>query len=245
MAESKNKNLKALLLAAGFGTRLGSLTKKVPKCLMLIGNRPLLGLWIEKLEKLGCEEIIINTHYHANQVNEFVSSLKSKVKIKLSYENELLGTAKTLMKHKESFREGLGLLIHADNYTNIDLAEFTNFHQIKKNDCLLSMVTFKTDNPKSCGIVSTDQNGIMIDFNEKPKEPKSNIANGAIYAFNYQLLEYIETIYNKEKISDFSKDLIPLLKNKVNTWHTKDFLIDIGTPNNLKIANQYSSKADL
>ena len=60
MNSTKNKNFKALLLAAGFGTRLGELTKKVPKCLMLIGDKPLLGLWIEKLENLGCDEIIIN-----------------------------------------------------------------------------------------------------------------------------------------------------------------------------------------
>lgn len=244
MIKGKNKNIKALLLAAGFGSRLGKLTKKVPKCLMPVGDKPLLGLWIEKLDNLGCDEIIINTHYLASQVEDYVSNHKGKVSIKISYEEELLGTAKTLMKHKEFFREGMGLLIHADNFTNLNFDDFTNFHHMRKNDCLLSMVTFKTDNPKSCGIVSTNKNGILIDFNEKPENPKNNIANGAIYAFNYELLEYIENLNNKEKIIDFSKDIIPLLINKIQTWQTKDYLIDIGTPQNLKIANDLISKAN-
>ena len=77
------KPLKAILLAAGFGTRLGELTKKSPKCMMKIGDKPLLGLWLEKLEDLGCQEVLINTHYLADQVESYINSfnkLSSRIK---------------------------------------------------------------------------------------------------------------------------------------------------------------------
>ena len=237
MQGNKN-NLKALLLAAGFGTRLGSLTKSKPKCLMPIKGEPLLGIWIKKLENLGCQEIFINTHYLANQVEDYISSLKSNVTVNISYETKLLGTANTLMKHKNFFKKGDILLIHADNFTKLDLKAFLKDHKKRNRDCLLSMVTFETNYPKSCGIVSTNKDGIMINFEEKPLNPKSKIANGAIYAFNYKLFKYIEEIKLKNEVNDFSKDVLPFLKNKVNTFHTKDILIDIGTPTNLKLANE-------
>ena len=235
------KNIKVMLLAAGYGKRLGKLTKKNPKCLMPIGGVPLLGIWIKKLEALGCSEIIINTHYLADQVSNYINKFKSKIKIKVIYENKLLGTAGTLLENAKFFKEGDCLMIHADNYTNLDFNQFFKAHNNKKEGCLLSMVTFDSDNPYSCGIVDVDKNGIMIGFEEKPTSPKSNIANGAIYMFDNSLFDYLKKNRFKTSFNDFSKDVIPLLKNKVNTWHTNDYIIDIGTPEKLEIAMKLSN----
>ena len=228
------KPLKALLLAAGFGTRLGELTKKCPKCMMKIGDKPLLGLWLEKLEDLGCQEVLVNTHYLADQVESYINSFnKLSMKVSLAHEKLLLGTACTLLVNKETFRNSEVLFIHADNFTNLNFESFIEAHHKRNTDSLMSMVTFKTENPNSCGIVETDNKGIMIDFEEKPLIPKSNIANGAIYCFDDSFINYLDNLNMKFKLKDFSKDVIPLLKNKVQTWHTNDFIIDIGTPQQL------------
>ena len=72
------KKIKALLLAAGYGTRLRPLTLKTPKCLVEVNGRPLLSYWLEKLEKIGCDEVLINTHYLSNKVIKFLNAYESK-----------------------------------------------------------------------------------------------------------------------------------------------------------------------
>ena len=64
--------MKAVLLAAGFGTRLRPITEKVPKCLVPIAGRPLLAYWLDALFKHGIDEVLVNLHHHANQVEEFI-----------------------------------------------------------------------------------------------------------------------------------------------------------------------------
>ena len=85
--------LKALILAAGFGTRLRPITLNTPKCLVDIGGKPLLENWFKILEKIGCQEALINTHYLSGNVEEFVRSYKTNEMIlKTVYEKNLLGT---------------------------------------------------------------------------------------------------------------------------------------------------------
>ena len=70
------KTIKALLLSAGLGTRLRPLTNHTPKCLIKVKGVPLLETWLNKLEKLGCEEVLINTHYLGDLVKEFLAARK-------------------------------------------------------------------------------------------------------------------------------------------------------------------------
>ena len=93
----KKIKISALLLAAGYGSRLRPLTYKVPKCMVKIGNQPILERWLTELEKVGCGKAIINTHYLREQVDAYLGQRsKSKLKIMTTYEKELLGTAGTL-----------------------------------------------------------------------------------------------------------------------------------------------------
>ena len=93
-----SNGLRAILLSAGLGTRLRPLTNKKPKCLMEINNVPILKIWIEKLEQIGCSEILINTHYLSEQVTQFIDNYSSKsLKILISHEKTLL-TDKSLEK---------------------------------------------------------------------------------------------------------------------------------------------------
>ncbi len=228
---------KALLLAAGLGTRLKPLTKNIPKCLVKVGNEPILGIWLNNLSKAGCESVLINTHYLSNQVEDYLKKKEfGNMQIVTSFESSLLGTAGTLIKNSDFFLGGNSMFIHADNFTNANLQKFMQFHintTIPKKK-LLTMMTFKTDNPRSCGIVRVNKEGIVEKFYEKDKDEHGNIANAAIYCFDDNLIKYL--ISQKEPLYDFSRDVIPNLLGEIQTYHTKSLLIDIGTLESLKKA---------
>jgi len=229
---------KALLLAAGFGTRLRPITYNTPKCLVKINNIPILEHWLLKLEKIGIDEVLINKYYLAEKVEEFLKKrAKSNLKITQVYEEELYGTAGTLIKNKSFFYKSNILFIHADNYTKSDLSGLLESFSKRPKNCLMTMLTFKTLDPKSCGIVEVDSQGIVKSFHEKVENPKTNLANGAIYIFNYKLIDWI--VNQLPECTDFSCDVIPMLINKINTWNVDKFFIDIGNPHSLKIANNY------
>ena len=227
--------LKALLLAAGYGTRLRPLTIQKPKCLIEVNNQPMLENWLQKLEKLSIKEVIVNTHYLRDKVREFIKLRNnSKIKISESYEDKLLGTAGTLIKNKEFFMNSTGLLIHADNYTKADLSGLIEAHYQRPSECLITMLTFNSNDPKSCGIVDIDEKNIVTKFHEKVENPPSNRANGAIYVFDDIFIEWLN---NKQtKITDFSTEVLPLMIGKIYTWHLEEEYFDIGTHSALKKA---------
>ncbi len=235
------KKIKVLLLSAGLGTRLKPITEKIPKCLVEINGEKLLLNWLNKLENSGCDEVLINTHYLSKQVNEVVKNWESKnLKCKTIFEEELLGTAGTLRKNYNFFKNSTGLLIHADNFTNLDLKEFLNFHYQRKENCMISMVTFKSDNPKECGIVEVDKDNVLINYYEKVKNPPSNLANGAIFAFDDTFIQYFLSL--PSDFNDFCANVVPKLKGKLQTYFTNSFFIDIGTPRSLELARKYNNK---
>ena len=97
--------LRALLLAAGLGTRLRPITTYTPKCLVPIGGEPLLGRWLRKLEAVGCDSVLVNTHYLADQVDAFLQNWHSStMSVQASYEPQLLGTAGTLLANQQFFQ---------------------------------------------------------------------------------------------------------------------------------------------
>ena len=154
--------MRALLLAAGLGTRLRPITDLTPKCLVQIGNKPLLQIWLERLSEAGNGPFLINTHYLAEQINVFVEKSPFREKIKLVHESHLLGTAGTLLENQDFFHDENLMLIHADNYCLADFTEFEAAHRNRPLGCDLTMMTFRTDDPSSCGIVELDENGGVI-----------------------------------------------------------------------------------
>ena len=227
---------KALLLSAGLGTRLRPITFNTPKCLVNINNIPILEHWLVKLEKIGIEEVLVNTHYLAEKVEKFLKKrAKSNLKITQVYEKDLCGTAGTLIKNKSFFNNSNILFIHVDNFTTSDLNGLIEAFHNRPKKCLMTMLTFNTLDPKNCGVVEVDNEGIVKSFYEKVKNPPTNLANGAIYLFSYNLIDWI--VSHRPKCTDFSCEVIPLLINKINTWNVDRFFIDIGTPNSLELAN--------
>ena len=156
--------MRAILLAAGFGTRLRPLTNVIPKCLVPIKGVPLLGIWLARLEKAGVGPFLVNTHYLADKVQEFIRLSSYEEKTKLAHEDYLLGTAGTLIKNLDFYQDEDGLLIHADNYCLADLEAFIHAHINRPKGCLMTMMIFQTTNPSSCGIVELDKQGVVIRF---------------------------------------------------------------------------------
>ena len=221
------KKLNAILLSAGFGTRLRPLTLTKPKCLMEINNKSLLELWINHLQKLKADSVLINTHYLDDQVKQFLYTKKFKnINIKEVYEEKLLGTAGTLICNREFFKDSIGLLIHTDNFTKENLNGLIKAHLNKPLHCLLTMLTFNTDDPKSCGILEIDHLGIVNNFHEKKENPPGNLANGAVYVFDYIFLEWI--MKNCPNAKDFSTEILPKLMGKIYTWQVNGPYMDIG-----------------
>lgn len=233
---SRNR-FRAILLAAGLGTRLRPITLNTPKCLVEVGGKPLLGRWLKKLEMAGCEAVLVNTHYLAEQVESYIQSWKSDVmSVETVHENELLGTAGTLLANQIFFAGRTGLLIHADNVMGEELDKLLDGHENRKPGCILTMLTFQTNSPSSCGIVEVDKDGIVRGFHEKIRRPPGDQANGALYAFGGELLETINEM--EKQPSDFSLEVIPSLVGRIATYHTDEIYMDIGSPKALVKANE-------
>ena len=223
--------MKAFLLAAGLGTRLKPITNEMPKCLVHINGRPLLEWWIDLLRKHNVSEVLINLHHLPEKVVEFLSRNSNHIKFNYYYEEKLLGSAGTLRMNKDFVKgEKEFFILYADNLTNIDLTEFKNFHN--SHSFPFSMALFHSQNPKACGIAELDAESLIIDFEEKPKEPKSDLASAGIFISSPDILELIPN----NNLTDIGYDLIPKLVGKMKGWITGDYLLDIGTHQNLKKA---------
>ena len=227
--------MRAILLAAGHGIRLRPLTDKIPKCLVPINGVPLLGIWLEKLISAGVDDILINTHYLAEMVDDFVSKCHYKDQIKLVHEPILLGTAGTLIANLEFLQSGDGLLIHADNYCCADFTEFKNRHFLRPNGCVMTMMTFRTDNPTNCGIVKVNSAGVVIEFHEKVENPPGDLANGAVFIISSEMINKLDKDFRNAK--DISNDIIGKFVGKIYSYETLDLFLDIGTPSSYEKAN--------
>lgn len=228
--------MRALLLAAGLGSRLRPLTETTPKCLVPINGQPLLGIWLERLTRAGIGPFLINTHYLAEQVQTYIEECPYRDQVSLVNEKQLQGTAGTLISNLSFFHEEDGLLIHADNYCLADFTAFLQAHAKRPSECVMTMMTFRTHEPSSCGIVELDARGVVIGFHEKVAEPPGNLANGAVYILSAELLE---TLHNKvEAPQDFSTEVLNKLIGKIYTYQTTADFLDIGTPATYELANR-------
>lgn len=219
--------MKVLLLAAGLGTRLKPITDNVPKCLVPICGKPLLGIWLDLLKDLPNVEFIINTHYLAEQVREFVSNHPLKDKITLVHEEKLLGTGGTVLANKALLNPNEPFwVIHADNLAKFDPLVFLKAHHNKPKACIMTMMTFKTDSPSTCGIVELNSEGVLIGFYEKVSNAPGNQANAAVYIFEPDMIDVLEL--TKREFIDISVDIIPYLMKKIFIFKNDIYLRDVG-----------------
>lgn len=226
--------MKTLLLAAGLGTRLRPITDTVPKCLVPIHGKPLLGYWLDLLTAGGIEQILINTHYLPRTVHQFINAYPLKNLVRLVHEPVLLGTGGTVLKNRDWFEDQPFILAHADNLTRFDIQAFIRAHGLRKAGVEITMMIFETDTPQNCGIVEWSQEGVVTAFHEKIPNPPSNQANAAVYIIEPSVIDFLASL--KKEIIDFSTEVLPHYLSRIQIFHNKDYHRDIGTPESLRLA---------
>lgn len=235
--------LQALLLAAGFGTRLRPLTDAWPKCLMPIGGKALLEYWLEALWTVGIAEVVVNSHYRADAVEAFLARPRFSCWVNHVHEPKLLGTAGTLRAQAARFQDGVTLVIHADNWCLANLAAFLQYHQVSRPaGCSITMMTFDAELPEACGIVETDERGVVRAFYEKVANPPGRCANGAVYLLEPEVVDWVGA---HPEVTDFSTEVLPAWLGRIATWHSDGIHRDIGSISALLKARQDPSPASV
>lgn len=222
--------MKALILAAGQGTRLGSLTREVPKPMLAVNGRPVLEYIVRWLAWYGIDDIAMNLcHAPDAVVDHFGDGSRFGVRIIYSREPHLLGTAGALRPLAHFLTEPF-LLVYGDVLTDFDLSALVDQHLACRASMTLSLVRRP---PAGCGIAQLDASGRLTRFIEKPAEDErfSDLTNAGILVVAPELIaEVPETVP-----SDVGRDLIPRLLAAgapVYGWilPPESYLIDIGTP---------------
>ena len=198
--------MKAMILAAGRGTRLRPLTDTCPKPMIPIAGRPLLEYIVRLLARHGFDELVVNLHHLPEAIQEhFGDGREWNVRLTYSYEPELLGTAGAVRQVADLFHERF-LVYYGDNLTNVDLTDLWEAHC--REGELVSVGLLWMDDPTSRGIVELDPRGRVRQFVEKPRPEQvfdDYLINGGIYVLEPRILERIPA----STPSDFSRDIFP------------------------------------
>jgi mannose-1-phosphate guanylyltransferase len=226
--------LNALLLAAGLGSRLRPLTDKVPKCLVPIHGKPLLGYWLDLLLPNGIERVLVNTHYLAGPVRAFCQVSPWRDRIALVHEPRLLGTGGTILANRGFFGGKAFMVAHADNLSRFSVAGLLRAHQERPGAAAMTMMTFETDTPRSCGIVEVDASGLVQRFHEKVPNPPGTRANAATYVMEPETIDFIASL-GREYV-DISTEVLPHFVGRIATFHNSDYHRDIGSAEGLRAA---------
>jgi mannose-1-phosphate guanylyltransferase len=218
--------MKALLLAAGLGTRLRPITDTTPKCLVRIHGKPLLDYWFDLLFSAGIERALVNTHWLAEEVEKHVAGSRWRDRVDTVYEPELLGTGGTVVANRAYFAGKDFLLAHADNLTEFDVPAFIEAHRKRPRGCVMTMLTFQTDDPRSCGILTLDKQGVVQEFHEKVENPPGKLANAAVYIVGSEIVDLAVSL-NKPFV-DLSTEVISQFLGRIFAVETPGYHRDIG-----------------
>lgn len=227
--------VKALVLAAGLGTRLRPLTDRTPKCLIPIADRPLLDYWVENLIAAGVRHARVNTHSHAEQVRAYLDRVNEAGALELSesYEPRLLGSAGTIAANADLADDAdQVILVYADNFSTISLARMLEYHRSHPDP--ITMLLFQTSYPRACGIAAIDAESRVISFVEKPAEPTSNLANAGVYIVDREAYREIAAM----NAFDLGYDVVPRWVGRMRGWVGSGYHRDIGTAEALGQARQ-------
>ena len=220
--------MKAMIMAAGLGTRLRPLTNLVSKPMVQMAGRPCIEHTIRLLRKYDITDIVINLHYMPELIRKhFGSGGNYGVNIKYSYEEELLGTAGGVKNVEDFFSGEPFLVVSGDALTDINLEDFYKHH--KKQKAIASLALKKVPDPTQYGVVICDDKKYITDFQEKPswEEAISTLANTGIYLFESEVFSHIPD----NKFYDFGKEVFPgFLKNKIKMsgYTMRNYWCDVG-----------------
>lgn len=221
--------MKAMILAAGVGSRLHPLTHTIPKPLVPVVNKPVMEHIIGLLREHGFTDIIVNVYYLADQIKGyFGDGSRFGVRITYSEEDQLWGDAGSVKRCEDFFGNETFLVIGGDDLSDIDLTRFLEHHRQK--GALASIALSLVDDPAEFGIVLMSEEGRITRFLEKPRGEVifSNTANTGIYLFEPEVLELIprNTFYL------FGRTFFPLMleqRRPIHGYLTAGYWTDVGS----------------
>ena len=228
--------MKALILAAGLGTRLGPLTANIPKCMLSVDGQPLLERLVRWVRAHGITHVAVNLHYHPEVITAHLGDgSRFGVQITYSHEETLLGTAGAVKQLAPFFADEPFVVVYGDGYTDLDLTHVVKLHAARRQPGQphMTMVLFHVPNPSACGIVELDADNTIARFVEKPApdEVFSDLASAGVLVCEPSILDLIPDTLP----SDFGRDVLPLLLERSVPVYGEpladdELLIDIGTP---------------
>jgi mannose-1-phosphate guanylyltransferase len=186
---------------------------------------PLLEIWLQQLSGMGIKEILVNTSYRAETVERFLSLCPGHRPL-VSREENLRGTAGTLFANRDFLLGDDALVIHADNLSLFAGAAFRRAFEQRPAGVSAMMMTFDTDAPRNCGIVSVSPAGIVEAMQEKVDNPPGHRANGAVYIFSR---EFLAELLQGPTCTDLSTEVIPRLMGRLAAYHNALYHRDIGS----------------
>jgi mannose-1-phosphate guanylyltransferase/mannose-1-phosphate guanylyltransferase/phosphomannomutase len=215
--------MKAMVLAAGLGTRLRPLTYEIPKPMVPVLDRPVMAHILGLLERQGFDQVIANLHYFPDAVKDYFGD-----RVEYRYEEELLGTAGGVRNVADFFGDDPVLVISGDALTDVDLGALLERH--RQAGGIGTLTVKHVEDTQEYGVVIHDSEGRIQGFQEKPDpaEALSHLGNCGIYCFSPEVFDY----FPDEPFADWANDVFPaLLENDVpfHVHETKEYWNDVGS----------------
>jgi mannose-1-phosphate guanylyltransferase len=208
--------MRAMVMAAGLGTRLRPLTYEVPKPMVPVVNRPVLEHILELLPRHGFREVIANLHWFPESIRErFGDGSALGIDLTYSYEDELLGTAGGVRNVAEFFGGESFLVMAGDALTDIDLAALRAAHE--SNGGVATLAVKQVADVSEFGVVIAGSDGRIQGFQEKPDpaEALSDLASCMIYMLEPEVFDY----FPDKPVVDFALDVFPALLESDVPFH--------------------------
>ncbi|MFM1514356.1 glucose-1-phosphate adenylyltransferase [Helcococcus ovis] len=263
---SKKHNMVAMLLAGGQGSRLKSLTSNTAKPAVPFGGKyKIIDFAISNAANSGIDNIGILTQYKHFYLNEHIGlgqawdydRLKGGLKILSPYFTEkggrwYKGTANAIYEnidYLDNISPDYVLILSGDHIYKMDYDKMLKHHIQNKSDVTIAVMEVDWQEASRFGIMNTDENDYIIEFEEKPKKPKSNLASMGIYIFTWDVLRkaLIEDYKKENSTYDFGKDIIPELlseNKKMSAYRFNGYWKDVGTVRSYWEANLDLIKSD-
>ena len=259
MGNADHKECIAMLLAGGRGSRLKSLTEQIAKPAVTFGGKyRLIDFPLTNCVRSGIDTVGVMTQYQPLLLHNYIGKgqywdldlLHGGVSILPPHSKPgstawYSGSANAVYQNQdfiETYEPEYVLVLAADHVYKMDYSAMLDYHKSMKADCTIAVLEVPLEDASRFGIMSTDKKDRIVTFEEKPKEPKSNLASMGIYIFNWSVLR--ESLYQDEKDAesshDFGKDIIPGLLNgnfKLFAYHFNGYWKDVGTEESLWQAN--------
>lgn len=226
--------MKAMVMAAGLGTRLAPLTDFIPKPMMPIANRPVLHHLLNLLRRHDIREVGVNLHAFPDTIQSYFGDGSALgLDIHWSFEEELLGTAGGTKKLEDLWAGETILITSGDGLHDIDVTALLGHH--KRTGALATLAVKPVSDPSAYGVVILDRDTRVTGFQEKPRadEARSNLANCGLYVVEPELLERIPA----GEFVDFGSDIWPSLvaaNEPLYAYTTMAYWNDVGDLDELR-----------